>query len=199
MTLKSDVKFGEKLTLGSKNDRKNLVNFNVSSGKSENLQFDVLLLLKVYYVLAKKKCRGVVCHNAEHLKKNWLVLWKMTWGIWHILNQHSNGLLKKSREVMCHYTEDQCKLWSKNDLRFHKWHEEFDEFQRSTQKLYNLHFQILFLSKAYNIELKITDDLCVMTLKDDAIFKEKLTGGLENDMGAVETLNICILKGFFCQ
>ena len=84
-------------------------------------------------------------------------------------------------------------------MRFHKWHEEFDEFQRSTQKLYNLHFQILFLSKVYNIELKITDDLCVMTLKDDAIFKEKLTGGLENDMGAVETLNICIFKGFFCQ
>ena len=60
MTLKSDVKFGEKLTLGSKNDRENLVNFNVSSGKSENLQFDVLLLLKVYYVLAKKSA-GELC------------------------------------------------------------------------------------------------------------------------------------------
>ena len=60
MTLKSDVKFGEKLTLGSKNDRKNLVNFNVSSGKSENLQFDALLLLKVYYVLAKKSA-GELC------------------------------------------------------------------------------------------------------------------------------------------
>ena len=50
MTLKSDAKFGVKLTLGSKNDMKNLVNFNASSGKSENLHFDVLLLPKVYYV-----------------------------------------------------------------------------------------------------------------------------------------------------
>ena len=45
MTLKSDAKFEEKLTLGSKNGIKNLVNFNASSGKSENLHFDVLLLV----------------------------------------------------------------------------------------------------------------------------------------------------------
>ena len=49
MTLKSDVKFEEKLALGSKNDMRNLVNFNANSGKSENLHFDVLLLSKVYY------------------------------------------------------------------------------------------------------------------------------------------------------
>ena len=42
--LKSDAKFEEKLTLGFKIDIKNLVNFNVSSGKPENLHFDVLLL-----------------------------------------------------------------------------------------------------------------------------------------------------------
>ena len=44
MTLKSDAKFEEKLTVGSKNDMKDLVNFNASSGKSANLHFDVLLL-----------------------------------------------------------------------------------------------------------------------------------------------------------
>ena len=44
MTLKSDAKFEEKLTLGSKNDIKNLVNFNASSEKSENLHFYGLLL-----------------------------------------------------------------------------------------------------------------------------------------------------------
>ena len=41
MTLKSDPKFEEKLTLGSKNDLKNLVNFDASSCKSENFHFDV--------------------------------------------------------------------------------------------------------------------------------------------------------------
>ena len=44
MTLMSDAKFEEKLALGSKNDRTNLVNFNMSSDKSENLHFNVLLI-----------------------------------------------------------------------------------------------------------------------------------------------------------
>ena len=44
MTLKSDVNFEGKLTLGSKNDMRNLVNFNASSDKSENFHFDRLLL-----------------------------------------------------------------------------------------------------------------------------------------------------------
>ena len=54
MTMKSDAKFEGKLTLGSKNGMKNLVNFNESSDKSENLQFDVLLLSIAYKVPAKK-------------------------------------------------------------------------------------------------------------------------------------------------
>ena len=44
MTLKNDAKFEEKLTLGSKNDIRNLVNFDASSGKPENFHFDRLLL-----------------------------------------------------------------------------------------------------------------------------------------------------------
>ena len=54
MTLKSDAKFDEKLTLGSKNVMRNLVNFNVSRRKSENMHFDVLLLSITYRVSAKK-------------------------------------------------------------------------------------------------------------------------------------------------
>ena len=54
MTLKNDAKFEEKLTLDSKNDLRNLVNFNASSGKSENFHFDRLLLQKVCNVSAKK-------------------------------------------------------------------------------------------------------------------------------------------------
>ena len=54
MTLKSDAKFEEKLTLDSKNEMRNLVNFNVSNGKSENLHYDRLRLSIAYKVLAKK-------------------------------------------------------------------------------------------------------------------------------------------------
>ena len=52
MTLKSDAKFEGKLTLGSKSDIRNLVNFNASSGKSWRLQSDVLLLPIAYKVSA---------------------------------------------------------------------------------------------------------------------------------------------------
>ena len=48
--LKSDARFEEKLTVGSKNDMRNLVNFKMSSGKSGDLHFDVLLLSIAYKV-----------------------------------------------------------------------------------------------------------------------------------------------------
>ena len=44
MTLESDANFEETLTIGSKNDMRNLENFNASSDKSENFHFDRLFL-----------------------------------------------------------------------------------------------------------------------------------------------------------
>ena len=41
---KKDPNFEEKLIFGLKNDLRNLVNFNPSSGKSKNFHFDGLLL-----------------------------------------------------------------------------------------------------------------------------------------------------------
>ena len=52
MTLKSDAKFEGKLTLGSKNDMRNSVNFNASSSKSGNVHSNVLLLPIVYKLSA---------------------------------------------------------------------------------------------------------------------------------------------------
>ena len=65
MTLKSDEKFKEKLALGFKNDMTNLVNFNASSGKSENLHFDVLLLPIAFIKFQLKKHRRVISHGTE--------------------------------------------------------------------------------------------------------------------------------------
>ena len=50
MTLKSQARFAEKLILRFKKDMRNLGNFNASSGKSEILHFDVLLLSMSYKV-----------------------------------------------------------------------------------------------------------------------------------------------------
>ena len=47
MILQSDPNFEEKLTFCLKNDMRNLVNFNASSGNSENFHFVGLLLSEV--------------------------------------------------------------------------------------------------------------------------------------------------------
>ena len=60
-------KVWRKLTLGSKNDMRNLLYFNGSSGKSEKLHSDVLLLTIAYKVSAKKvkKYRRIISHKTE--------------------------------------------------------------------------------------------------------------------------------------
>ena len=53
----------------------------------KNLYFNGLLLTKVYNVWARKKYRGAICGHRrlmKNLKKNGLVLSKMTWRIWQI-------------------------------------------------------------------------------------------------------------------
>ena len=55
MTLKSYAKFGEKLALGSKNVMMNLVNFNASSGKSENFHFYVHYFYRKYIMFVPQK------------------------------------------------------------------------------------------------------------------------------------------------
>ena len=52
MTLKRDAKFEEKLTCGLQNDIRNLADFHQSTRKSQNWDFDEILLLKVGNVWA---------------------------------------------------------------------------------------------------------------------------------------------------
>ena len=52
MALDSDAKFEEKLTCGLKNNVQNLANFSESTWKSQNLDFDAILLSKVKNVSA---------------------------------------------------------------------------------------------------------------------------------------------------
>ena len=54
MTLESAVKFEENCLLVSKNEMINLVNLTASSGKSENLHIDAILLPIAYKYSAKK-------------------------------------------------------------------------------------------------------------------------------------------------
>ena len=60
MTLNSYIKFVEEPTCCWKNGMRNLVKFNVSTRKSQNLHFDGILTSKGYKVLAKKLQRSYV-------------------------------------------------------------------------------------------------------------------------------------------
>ena len=96
MILKGNVKFKRKLTHGLKNDIRNLVNFHASSRKSENLHFDRILLSKAYKDLDEKVQKSYVSWHwrvMQSLKKNWLLVPKMTWEIWWILMGAVESLL----------------------------------------------------------------------------------------------------------
>ena len=65
---------------GFENRMRNLVDFHKSPQKSEKLWIDGLFLSKAY-VSARKLQRNYVSWHwrvMENLKKNWLVVWKMT-------------------------------------------------------------------------------------------------------------------------
>ena len=47
MALKSDAKFEKKLTCGLENGMRNLANFHQSTRKSQNCDFDGILIFKV--------------------------------------------------------------------------------------------------------------------------------------------------------
>ena len=62
--------------------------------------------------------------------------------------------MKKHRRVMSHDTEEGCKVWRKTDPWFQKWHEELGEFNASSGKSENSHFDVLLLSIAYKVSAK---------------------------------------------
>ena len=63
------------------------------------------------------------------LKKNWIMVSNMTWGIWWIMFEP-----KMCRGIMCHNTEEWCKTWGETELCFEKWLGKFGEFSPSTGK-----------------------------------------------------------------
>ena len=64
MTLKSDAKFEEKLTPGSKKDMRNLLNFHPTTQKSETFA-QMGYFCSKYMRFDLKKYRGVTFHDTE--------------------------------------------------------------------------------------------------------------------------------------
>ena len=71
--------------LGFKTGARNWRNFYQSILKSEKLYFHRLFLSKSYNISARKFHRNYVSWHwrmMQYLNKNWLVVWKTTYGIW---------------------------------------------------------------------------------------------------------------------
>ena len=182
-TVKIDTKFEGKLTCGSKNDMSNLSNFHQSTWKSQNWDFDGILLSKNEND-GRKIYSRVMYHDNEgwmqKLKRNWLVNSKLTWVIWWILTRvlknlkhlHFNRLpltkvynieLKRYEGVMFHGTEYWCKIWRKTDLCFEKWHGESGKFWPEHSKVSKLGlWWNYFIQSRKRMTLKCTGVLCVM-------------------------------------
>ena len=91
--------------------------------------------------------------------------------------------LKKYRGVIFHDTEEWCKIWRKTDLWFGKWHEEFGKFSPEHSKVSKLGlWWDPFVQSRKCMSLKFTEELCVMTMKNDAKFEEELTCHFKIDM-----------------
>ena len=91
----------------------------------------------------------------QKLKRNWLAVLKLTWGIWWILSRALESLknfvlmgslwqkynmfeLKKCRPVIFHDTEEWCEIWRKPDLWLKKWLEKLGKFPAELLKLSKL-------------------------------------------------------------
>ena len=91
--------------------------------------------------------------------------------------------LKKYRGVIFHNTEEWCEIWRKTDLWFGKWQEEFSNFSPEHSKFSKLGlWWDPFIQNRKCLSLKFTEELCVMTMKNDTKLEEELTCRFKLDM-----------------
>ena len=155
------------------------------------------------------------------MKKNWLVVSKMTWGTWKIftraLESLESGTLmgsfypkskiyepKSYRGVMCHDNEEWCKIWKGIDFSRKKPTWRLWQILTWALKSSKLSALMGFFCKKYIFNVNRTEALCVMTLKSDGKFEEKLTCVWKMTLGIwqmfareLEYLKIGTLMGSF--
>ena len=98
---------------------------------------------------------------------------------------HIKFQVKNYKRVMCHNTEEWCKVWRKTDSWFQEWHEEFGEFQYEQWQVWKFELwcsifveSILYLSQ----KKKRPEKLCVITLENlrrNWLDFEKICGGTD--------------------
>ena len=135
----------------------------------------------------------------QKLKRNWLVVLKSTWTsqiltwtlekskiffvlIGSLWPKYRLFELQKYRGVIFHDNEELCKFWRKTELRFEKKHDKFGKFSLEHLKVSKLElWWDPFVQSRKGMTLKFTEELFVMTIKNNAKFEEELTFHFKTD------------------
>ena len=112
---------------------------------------------------------------------------------------------KVQKSVTSDDTEEGSKVWRKANYLFQKWLEEFGEFWCKKWQVWKFALWfITFVESILCLSQKSIEDICVITLKNDAKFEEELTSALKNNMwnlvifdSTLESLKTCTLMGYF--
>ena len=181
---------------------------------SPNLYFDRLLLFKVYKTPAKKVQRNYVSWD-------WRVM--QIWGktdllfqkrkrsdqFWHehpkvskictlidsFCAKYRTFDFKKYIGINFHGTQEWYKIWKKPELWFGKWHEEFAKFLPEHLEVSKLGvWWDPFIQSRKYMSLKFTEELCVMTIKNDAKFEKEFNYCFKTDMGNLTNFDLSTRK-----
>ena len=109
----------------------------------------------------------------EPSKKKFVLIVTKVYNVWAAKVQRS--YLSWHRGVM--------QILRKTDLWFEKWHEKFGKFSAEHLKVSKLRlWWDPFVQSRKGVTLKFTEELCVMTMKNNAKFEEELTFHFKTDM-----------------
>ena len=159
----------------------------------------------------------------QNLKENWLVLSKMTWGIWQIFTRALESLkigtlmgffcpklkmheLKIYWGVMCHENEEWSKNWRGINFSVQNWHDQFEEFWPEHSKISNIftlmgclwpNYIMFELKKYRGVMFDGTEYWCKIWKKKWLVFSKMTWGIWEIFTRAFESLKIGTLMGFF--
>ena len=103
--------------------------------------------------------------------------------------------LKMYRGSTFYDTEEWCKIWRKTVLWFEKWHEKFGKFSPEHLRVSKLGLWWgPFVQSRKGMTLKFKEELCVMTMKNNAKFEDELTCHFKADMRSLANSHLSTWK-----
>ena len=120
------------------------------------------------------------------------IRWILTWALkslenlhfdWFLLCKVFNVWIKKVRKSYLSWHWRVMQIWRKTDLWFGKWHDGFGKFSPEHSKVSKLGlWWDPFVQSRKCTSLKLTEELCIMTIKNDTKIEKESTCHFTIDM-----------------